>query len=66
MEIRSKYQKKTLEEREYLLEESTCPFCGHVFMVDSDYCPTEYSEELDEYQFVITCPYCGKKTRIVI
>ncbi len=61
-EISSNYQKKTLEEREYNLEDITCPHCDHVFMIDFSYLSIVYdSDDYAEY-YKITCPYCGKRT----
>lgn len=62
--IHSKYQKKNLEEREYNLDEFSCPHCDNVFMIDFSYLPLIYDSDEDEYLFKITCPYCSHKTMI--
>ena len=64
--IRSKYQAKNYEERTYNLEECVCYKCGHVFMLDTNYCPTRYDETIFDDVYRVICPYCGKKWESVL
>ena len=58
-EIRSKYQRKTLEEITFELDEINCPYCKRQFMADFRY--FKYAELDGDYDFAkIFCPYCGK------
>lgn len=59
MELRSAYQRKNYEVKEYFLDETDCPKCGRPFMVDIGECK---DVEIDgEYDFHrIICPYCKK------
>lgn len=62
--ILSKYQEKTLEEREYNLDEFSCPHCDNVFMIDFSYLSVTYGSEDYVQYYKITCPYCGKRTLV--
>ena len=64
-EIRSKYQRKTLEEVEFHLSEYTCYRCDKPFMVDMDACETEWDEDDCENRIIIHCPYCGTIHKII-
>lgn len=59
-EIKSKYQKKVYEEKEYFLDETTCPNCNVPFMIDYRYLKL-FELDGDFDYATITCPYCGKK-----
>ena len=59
--IRSKYQHKNYDERTFLLDEVQCSFCGNVFMIDLDYCKTQYDEEQFRDFSIYYCPYCRKQ-----
>lgn len=63
-EIRSKYQRKTLEEVEFYLFDYDCLKCNKPFMVDLNACGTEYDEDECEPRTIVYCPYCGTKHRI--
>ena len=64
LSIISKYQGKTLEEREYNLDEFSCPHCDNVFMIDFSYLSIIYDSDDYAQYYKITCPYCGKRTLI--
>lgn len=60
MEIRSKYQVKNYEEKEFNLWETSCIKCEKPFAID--YAECKSAERDGDYDFVrIFCPYCGHK-----
>lgn len=63
--ITSKYHAKTHEEVIYNLDEYQCPYCGHWFMIDIDFCQNSPTDDYDDY-VKIFCPYCGKFHRVAI
>ena len=65
MEIRSKYQSKHYTEVVYNFDEYNCPYCGHWFMIDIDFCQDAPTEDYDDF-VKIFCPYCGKSHRRAI
>lgn len=60
-EIRSKYQRKILEEVEYAVEQFDCRKCDKPFMVDLDACEQKWDAEEFECWSIVYCPYCGHK-----
>ena len=62
LEIRSKYQKKTLEEVEYHLDEFVCHYCGKPFMADWGHFKCVELDHDNDFDWArIFCPYCGRK-----
>lgn len=59
IEIKSKYQRKTMEEYE-LTDELRCHKCDGWFMFSYSRCE-EIVDENDEERFVVYCPYCKMK-----
>ncbi len=55
----SKYQKKNYEEVTYYYDETSCPHCGHYFMVDYTYLKPVCIDGDDDF-VDIYCPYCRK------
>lgn len=64
IEIRSKYQKKTLEEITNEPERVDCPMCTIPFFVYPQYIKTEVDE--DEDWEIYRCPYCHCKFRVCL
>lgn len=65
-EIRSKYQKKILEEVEYTLDEVTCHDCKQTFMMDFGKCQYTMYPDQARSAAVYYCPYCGKHQALTI
>ena len=61
-EIRSKYQRKTMEEYE-LTDEFNCRKCDGWFIFSYSRCK-EIVDDNGEERFIVYCPYCKMEHRV--
>lgn len=61
-EIKSNYQRKTMEEYE-LIDELRCRKCDSCFIFSYNRCK-EIVDENGEERFIVYCPYCKMEHRV--
>lgn len=65
-EIQSKYQRKTLEIKEFNLDyQCDCKTCDKPFLIDLSACRTVWDDDEQDERVIIHCPYCGQVHRIL-